>query len=53
MAIREALEEVISCFMFYFNRRMWRVQNVMCVEKDRSTWTQRIPRVVPAASVLE
>lgn len=34
-------------------RRTWKVQNVMCVEKDHSTWTQQIPRVVPAAFVLE
>lgn len=34
-------------------RRMWKVQNALCVGKAHSTWTQQIPRVVPAAFVLE
>lgn len=34
-------------------RKMWKVQNVMPVGKAHSTWTQRIPRVVPVAFVLE
>lgn len=34
-------------------RRMWKVQSVMYVEKAHSTWTQQIPKVVPAAFALE
>lgn len=34
-------------------RQMWKVRNVTRVKKDPSIWIQPIPRVAPAASVLE
>lgn len=34
-------------------RKTCKAQNATCVGKGHSTWTQRIPRVVPAAFVSE
>ena len=44
---------MISSLVVFFDRKTCKARNATCVGKGHSTWTQRIPRVVPAAFVLE